>query len=314
MSREPVSNSVLTERIRAKLGRYVANPAAIQVTTNDGQITVSGRIPASEVDGLLAALQHVPGVRKLDHHLDLQATGDQDSVTGTTKQSSEWPPLARVAASIGGTVLMGNCLVKKRTPLAIGFGTVGFGLCLRAVTNLPTNRLFGLARGPRGIDVEKTIVINAPITKVYELLSHPENYPRFSDTFKDVRRLGSDHYQKTMLGPGGLEILFDEIIPSRVENQFVASRSGPASQIQFAKQAQFRALDDQRTEVRFWLTYNRPLGILTHGAAWTTGVDPKALLDDLMMRAKSFLETGQQPHDATDQSPPQAASDELVQA
>jgi hypothetical protein len=29
------------------------------------------------------------------------------------------------------------------------------------------------------------------------------------------------------------------------------------------------------------------------------GFDPKTLLDDLLVRAKSYLETGKQPHDAT---------------
>jgi uncharacterized membrane protein len=51
-----------------------------------------------------------------------------------------WSPTARLAAGSAGAALLAACLA-KRTPEAILLGAVGFGLAVRAVTNLSANRL-----------------------------------------------------------------------------------------------------------------------------------------------------------------------------
>jgi len=45
------------------------------------------------------------------------------------------------------------------------------------------------------------------------------------------------------------------------------------------------------------MRYGPPAGVLGHGFAKLLGVDPKTELDEDLMRLKSFLETGKQPHD-----------------
>jgi uncharacterized membrane protein len=149
------------------------------------------------------------------------------------------------------------------------------------------------------------MIIHAPITEVYDLLSNPENYPRFSDIFAEARELADDHYQKVLLLPGGLKVFFDELITRRIPNKLVASRSGPDSQIKFTKEARFKSLQSNRTKVQFWLRYYPPAGIIGHTAAKLFGYDPQALLEDLLQRAKLFLETGRQPEDATDHATPE---------
>jgi uncharacterized membrane protein len=46
------------------------------------------------------------------------------------------------------------------------------------------------------------------------------------------------------------------------------------------------------------MTYNPPGGAFGHVIAKLFGADPKTELDEDLMRLKSFLETGIEPHDA----------------
>src|SRR5436305_3939020 len=48
-AREEVGDPVLCERVRARLGRVVSHPRAIDVTAQDGRVTLSGDILADEV-------------------------------------------------------------------------------------------------------------------------------------------------------------------------------------------------------------------------------------------------------------------------
>jgi hypothetical protein len=70
-SRAVVDDRVLHERVRAQLGRIVANPGAIEVTARDGRVTLCGPILASEVDGLLKAVWSVRGTCELINQLSV---------------------------------------------------------------------------------------------------------------------------------------------------------------------------------------------------------------------------------------------------
>ena len=60
---------LLIERVRARLGRVVAHPHAIQVGANRGVVVLSGPILAAEVAALLEATRAVPGVVAIEDHL-----------------------------------------------------------------------------------------------------------------------------------------------------------------------------------------------------------------------------------------------------
>lgn len=61
---DSVADSVVAERVRAKLGRYVSHPGAIDVAVDRGRVTLSGSILAHEHRALLHAVCHVDGVRE----------------------------------------------------------------------------------------------------------------------------------------------------------------------------------------------------------------------------------------------------------
>lgn len=308
-----VPDEVLVERVRSKLGRCVSHPSSIQVNAHDGRVALSGSILAGEVHNLLSAVEAIRGVIDVSNRLDVHEESEHvaELQGGTLRQGEtaefahrRWSPTERAAAGAAGAALMVNCLA-RRTPIAVLAGTFGFGLSLRALTNLETRRLLGVSRGRRGIDIHKTIVIDAPIGRVFALLSEPENYSHFTDSVRSVRALGDGRYEKMIRAPGGKEIKLEEMITEQHHNDLFAWRSGPNSTLKYAGTAWFTDLGNGRTQVHFYMTYNPPGGVISHAAAWLAGMDPKHQLDKILMRAKSYLETGVQPRDAADPSQPE---------
>jgi hypothetical protein len=65
----------LIERVRAKLGRVVRHPHAVQVGANRGVVVLSGPILAAEVGELLEAVRGVRGVTAIEDHLAVYESG-----------------------------------------------------------------------------------------------------------------------------------------------------------------------------------------------------------------------------------------------
>jgi osmotically-inducible protein OsmY len=66
---EGVTDDVLVDRVRAKLGRYPVQMGAISVQANDGTVTLSGPISATELPAVLRATKFVRGVKAVDNQL-----------------------------------------------------------------------------------------------------------------------------------------------------------------------------------------------------------------------------------------------------
>jgi BON domain len=89
-----VPDEVLAERVRWRLGRYVARPRAIVVMACQGHVTLSGPIPDREVDDLVAAIGRIPGVRSVENRLTI-----------LPEPADEPPATARWLVGAGGGLL-----------------------------------------------------------------------------------------------------------------------------------------------------------------------------------------------------------------
>jgi osmotically-inducible protein OsmY len=66
-----VSDDVLAERVRSKIGHVLSHPGAIEVTGEDGCVILAGPILAGEVEELLARVSRVHGVTGLENRLEV---------------------------------------------------------------------------------------------------------------------------------------------------------------------------------------------------------------------------------------------------
>jgi hypothetical protein len=143
VSDDPANDDVLVERVRSKLGRFVSHPRAIEVSAFDGRIVLSGPVLADEVPSLLRGIRGVRGVRDIENYLETHQPEEHVPVLQGGRprvgeqfewMQANWSPAVRLAAGGLGGFWMLNCLA-RRSPSALCWGTIGFGLLLRSVSN-----------------------------------------------------------------------------------------------------------------------------------------------------------------------------------
>lgn len=305
LTHEEASEQQLAGRVRSKLGRCVSHPSSIEVDVSGDSVILSGPVLAEEVDGLLRTIQSVRGVRNVENRLEIHEDANNvPGLQGAARKPAQragmmqetWPPATRLLASVIGSGLV---LRAARSPglLNLGLGAVGFGLLTRAVTNVEARRLAGMTER-RGIDLQKTININAPLERVYDHFSHPENFPRFMKNVREVVELGAGRWRWTVAGPMGTPVRFVATCTQEVPNETVAWKSEPGSDVGHAGIVKLQRNSDGGTRVDICMTYSPPAGAAGHLVASLFGSDPKTEMDEDLLRMKTFLETGKEPHDA----------------
>jgi hypothetical protein len=74
---DQASDDAIVERVRAKLGRYVAHPRAVSVEARDGSVTLNGPILRGEAESLIGAVSSVRGVREVLNRLEPHDAHDE---------------------------------------------------------------------------------------------------------------------------------------------------------------------------------------------------------------------------------------------
>lgn len=300
---ESIPDAKLEARVRSALGRSVSHPHSVEVRAIQGRVTLRGPVLAREAGRLLATVGRVHGVEAVDNQLDIHdEASDVPGLQGSGRPrspaaQSNWPPATRFLAGSAGTLLMVNCSANFNLRNAL-LGTLGFGLFVRAATNMEMSRAIGLTRYRRGIDVQKTINIDAPVEQVYQIWTHYDNFPRFMRNVVEVNDLGNGRSHWTVKGPLGTMVHWHAAVTRREPNRVFAWRSLPGSTVANSGIIHFDANADGGTRVHIQMSYNPPAGVGGHLVARLLGADPKHEIDQDLLRMKSFTETGRRPHDA----------------
>jgi hypothetical protein len=142
-SRDPKDRALAT-RVRAKIGRYVAHPGAIEVSATRGCVVLTGSVLAHEHNELVDAIAAVPGVQDMYDRLNVfERAGGISELQGRRGRRGErmqlfqddWSPATRVAAGAAGTVLAANLL--RGGVKGWLYAAAGAALLVRAATNKP---------------------------------------------------------------------------------------------------------------------------------------------------------------------------------
>ena len=128
------------ERVRARIGRMVAHPHAIQVGALGGRVTLSGPVLAHEAAGLVASARSVWGVHSVEDLLVIHDHPEsipslQDGANPPTSAPDErWTPALRAAALSGG-LLLALLGIRQRSLTGVAMMVAGAGLGVRGITN-----------------------------------------------------------------------------------------------------------------------------------------------------------------------------------
>jgi hypothetical protein len=143
LSDDHAPDAVIAARVRARLGREVSHPRAILVTAAGGHVTLSGDVPAAEVDRLLKAVRSVRGVVTVEDRLRVHdRPGDHPALragrprTGRRAElwQETWSPSMRLlaAAAIAAVALRP---AGARRWAGVALGTVGAAWVARRLTD-----------------------------------------------------------------------------------------------------------------------------------------------------------------------------------
>ena len=304
------SDQIVEARVRSKMGRVIAHPHAVHVTSRNGNVTLDGVILAREVPELVKCVISVSGVKTVDCRLkeynspqgvpSLQGGSVSESRSEFMQQN--WSPTTRVAAGAAGTAALAYGLA-KRDAIGIGLSAAGAALLARSATNIEFQRLFGFGGGRTAVTIDKSINVGAPPDVVYALWSNFENFPQFMTNVLEVRNIDGKISHWKIAGPAGVPVEWDAEITKIVPEEMIAWKSVEDSAIANAGYVLFEPNDQGGTEVTVRISYNPPGGAVGYAVARAFGADPKTELDADMMRMKSLLETGQIPRDASERLP-----------
>lgn len=138
---EAPADNVLVERVRARLGRLVSHPGAIDVSASGGTVTLKGEVFGAEVDQLIQGVAAVQGVTAIEHRLEphrdaarvsaLQGPGPR-TVPAAPAKWFRWTPTARLIAGMVGLALVALSSPKRPVRGAVT-GITGVELIDRAV-------------------------------------------------------------------------------------------------------------------------------------------------------------------------------------
>lgn len=284
---------VIESRVRACLGRAVSHPGALDVSVDHGRVIVRGPIFAHEAEHALRAIRRVPGVRELVDRMERhQTAGTISSLQGPghvrrAARRRTWSPTAQIAATgAGGALVLYGWLVRGGS-LGKLLAALGGLLALRGAVNKPLPEL--IARS-KGVTVQKTIFVQRPLHDVFELWSRLDNFPLFMEHVRSVEVHG-DKSTWTVDGPAGSRVQFQAQTTKLEPDRVIAWKTLANQPIEHEGRVRFEPADSG-TRVHVLMTYRPPGGVAAHALAHILGWDPKARLDDDLIRMKALLEEG----------------------
>lgn len=293
-------DTVLAERVRAKIGGATGHSRAIEVEASGGRVILRGPILADEVASLVRRVAAVRGVREVVDELDVHLEpGDVPGLQGAPRGGApgrfelwqkHWSPTARLLAGATGAAAGAYGLRRGGITGAVG-ATAGALLLARSLTDLSFRRLLGIGADGSAVVVQKTIHVAAPIESVFEIWSHYERFPEFMRHVRRVERLDDTRARWTVAGPGGMPISWVTRETAREEPALIAWETVEGAPVRHTGRVRFDP-EDTGTRVHVQMSYTPPLGAAGHALAVLFGADPRHAMHEDLVRFKSLLEDG----------------------
>ncbi len=292
-------DEILVERVRSAIGRYATHPGSLDVRVRNHRCELSGPVLAKEADQLLSCVRSVPGIHGVEDKLERHATGEAipglqgRGVTVPRRRAllftNHWMPAVRLVAGSAGiaSALLG---LKKGGLVGTAVAGLGGALVARAVANMPLSSVVGIDGEARGIELQKTCTIYAPVERVYAYFRNFENFPRFMEHVEAVST-HDGHSTWTVRGLFGTT-QWDATVTKDVPNERLAWRTLPGAHVMHTGQVRFERAGASATRLDIHLSYQPPAGALGHAVASLFRVDPKHALDEDLVRFKSLVEGG----------------------
>lgn len=151
-------------------------------------------------------------------------------------------------------------------------------------------------RHPPHYKAKASFAINCSPDKAYRFWRNLEDLPRFMRHVQTVKQVDDNHFEWTVLGPMEARVHWTAEIVEDRENEKIAWRSLPGSEIANSGSIEFSPmLGGRGTYVRATIEYLQPAGKLGRALLSMMGKDPQFTAREDLRRFKSLLESGEVP-------------------
>src|SRR5712672_3490063 len=151
---------------------------------------------------------------------------------------------------------------------------------------------YGATGHQLGVQVQRSIHVNAPPRAAYEFVRDLENLPRFMEHVKNVSTKDEKRSHWVVKAPAGTQVEWDAEIINDLPDELIAWRSINNPDIDSAGSVRFeRTTRDDGTVIRVSMQYLPPAGILGATVAKLFGEEPEQQLKDDLGRLKMALES-----------------------
>jgi uncharacterized membrane protein len=152
---------------------------------------------------------------------------------------------------------------------------------------------FGGTQRSEEFKIEQSVVIARPRDELFRFWRNLENLPRFMDHLQSVTVSDDRHSHWVVRGPAGVRLEWDAEITHEVENELIAWRSLPGSDLDHRGAVHFSPVHNGGTEVRVILRYQTRGGSAAHAITQILGERPSNQIVDDLRRFKQVMEAGE---------------------
>ncbi|HEY0736929.1 MAG TPA: SRPBCC family protein [Herpetosiphonaceae bacterium] len=135
---------------------------------------------------------------------------------------------------------------------------------------------------------EKTIIVTAPVSEVYQFWTQFDRFPEFMNNIKEVRKTGDRTSHWVAKGPLNTSVEWDAETTMLENNKRIAWNSRDNGDITTSGQVTFTELDNNQTQVHVVLKYDPPAGVVGDIVAKIFS-DPQRELEEDLERFKTMI-------------------------
>ena len=150
--------------------------------------------------------------------------------------------------------------------------------------------------GERGVHVRASVRLELPVAEVYRFWRRLENLPQFMTHLNRVTEAPDGRSHWVAVGPAGVAVEWEAEVINEIENEVLAWRSLPGSDIATAGSVHFDpARGGRSTQVSVHLQYAPPAGKAGALIASLLGREPSQTVREDLRHFKQLLEAGEMP-------------------
>jgi len=296
-----VSDHILVERVRSKLGRAVSHPHQVSVTADTGRVTLEGFLSREETNKLLTLLQPVRGITKLENRCrppiqrsPRQLSRDQPSLWQKLNPRS---PTMRLGL-LGAGGLLVNYGSERTRP--IKWLALGIGLPLLARGFLPRQSEPGKSRLAKPqVEFHQTWEIRAPADHVFAFWMQKEAFPHFLSAVNRVESRGPEKSCWEVVDHRGEAMFFDAFTTRLVPERLISWETVPIQGIHHSGSLELSPCPlGTRLTLKLQVKGNSDRSRRAIARFFSAGRE-KQIQEDLI-RVKRFIETGIAPQDTAE--------------